>query len=159
MSSAVETNGKPKVAGEIATLGTKRKVQIPKDCMEVLVWSLKPPTELIAELVSPGRIRLHLAADILPALLALLREIDESQPPNESELRAAVHDRYRRLSFQLKGEHSVLLEKRLVAHLGMLPSDKRLLYVEACATFIDVMSLSCRSQRQIDLADEISVTD
>lgn len=153
----ISQEGERETASALATLGTKRRVQIPKACMDILTWPKDDSVELIAELFEPGRVRLYLADKILPKIRAMRTEVQGSNTPDRLELLCAIEDKFNEAMHYTKGEHSVTLEKRIEVYLGVLPQDDRQVFVEATKETIDIMSLTYRNRRLQLLKDSISV--
>lgn len=147
----------PETASDIATLGTKYKIQIPKVCMAIVSWPPDGPVPLVVELVAAGCVRLYLASKKLPELRARRAEIQQDNVPNRLELLSVLDDRYRNAILYTKGsEKSVTLEQRTVVYLGVLPNDDRTLFVEATKETIDIISLTFRNRRLELLKDSTS---
>jgi hypothetical protein len=142
----------------LATLGVGRKVQIPKECMDLISWPLDSPVRLIVELIKAGCVRLHLRSEMLPKIEARRAAVRDGDAPNRLELLGAIDDKYREATLYTQGrEKSVTFEERVVVYLEVLPSDERKLFVEATKQTIDVMSLTYRNRRLESLKDSISV--
>jgi hypothetical protein len=148
----------PETVSDLATLAVK--TQIPADCFAILGWPSQQSTvELVAELVEPGRIRFHLAAKLLPLIQAKRAQIQASASQNRLDLLGAFDDRYGTTSLYngKRGEHTVVVEHRFAAYLGVLPSDDKQILVESTRETVDFMSLTRRYRRQELLRDAISV--
>lgn len=137
------------VAGDLSTVSETYKVHIPKECLAVTNWPSKPslPVPLIAELVEFGRVRLHIEAEIRQKIDALRAEIDQGEAADRFERLGVLHDKYREVKFYTK-EKTVLLKPVIVVYLGVTKNDDRQVFVEARKSFIDIMSLEYRNQRQ-----------
>ena len=154
----IAQEGEQETAGGLATLGTGRKVQIPKDCINLISWPLDRPVQLIAELVEPGCVRLHLESEILQKIQAIRADVRGDDAPNRLELLGAIDDKYRSVTLYTQGrEKSVTFEERTIVYLGVLPADKRKLFVEGTKETIDIMSLTYRNRRLELLRDSTSV--
>lgn len=145
------------VASDVATLTTKLKVHISKPLLAAAGWPTgEGPTDLIAEVLDSGRIRLHLEKSIQPSLDAKRAELAQSD--SADEYIATFNDRYRKASlYRSSTGHDVQFTLIVASHLRVSLEGDRQVYLEAKPSVIDIMSPEFRSKRIRDLRDDTSI--
>jgi hypothetical protein len=139
--------------GSIATLDLRRRFKIPKPILEELGWlGSDPPTELVAEIVDDGHLRIWSARQIGPALESIERELIGISNENSAfsieqgnaSLRA-FHDRYRAVSLR---PSDARVQLPVTLHAIVEPELKAaLLYVELGSNCVEVFSHNARITR------------
>ncbi|MBL6751413.1 MAG: hypothetical protein ISP90_12870 [Nevskia sp.] len=126
---------------------------LPRKILRALGWveGATRVTELYADLVEEGRIRLRLAADV-QARLDVLRVQLGGNGAEHDEVRdriAALYDRHRRLAFDPKAGRVQLTD----AVTTFLPAElETTLYAEPQGAAIDLLTLARRARRLKELA-------
>ena len=133
------------VPSELSALGPDWRFGMPVEIRRALPWLEGTGTvRLIAELVTPGRIRLFLKSDISPQIEAARRVLGDK--PGDGEALAAFDDRWRPVVFY-GSNGSVVLGEIVAVFLLSDPQEAETIFIEARRAFVSVMTLAVRNAR------------
>jgi len=137
---------RPEIVGEIGGVAADGRLVIPVEVRKAVTWLVgKDPVPLIAELVSPGRIRL-LPTSAVQHLLDEARERLTRDHERSLDHLAAFADRYRHVRYY-PSDTRVHFRESVALYLSAGLSGDHPVYVEALGDHIDVMTLSVRNAR------------
>ena len=141
-------------ASGLVLLDPRRRFRVPRALLAALDWEApKGPTQLVAEVVETGRLRLWDKGAVDSRLVELEREIrdmekeDEDRRPSADRYEAlrAFHDRYRELTLRPSDGRVQLPE--ILHSIIDVKQESTHLYVELGIRCLEVFSLHARIER------------
>src|SRR5690349_2362810 len=128
--------------GQLANLGESDRLSIPMDVLRMVEWWTAKPTDVLAELVHGGLIRVYLAEEATPVVHALADELAELPPEVRFERTAILADRYRPL--KLYGDGRLRFTKETAHILGFALGDRPTLFVQSFTKGLEILTLDFR---------------
>lgn len=141
--------------GEPSTLGQDGRLQVPAQVRRAVQWLKgKKPVRLVAELVTPGYLRLYSAEQVGTKIEVTRQRLLDEHPGSEEHL-AAFSDRYRQVSYY-PSDGRVHFSQASAVFLRFAMTDD-LFYIEARGEHISVMTLQLRNERLERLGPDLEL--
>jgi hypothetical protein len=134
-----------RLPGQLANVGASDRLSIPIDVLRSVEWWGDAPTEVVAELVREGLIRIYLKSEAAPMVEVLAGEISALPPEIQFERMAILADRYRPL--KLYGDGRLRFTKETAQMLGFVLGERPTLFVQGFAKGLEILSLAYRMRR------------
>lgn len=152
-----ELSHNPTFAGDLGTIDNLSRLYIPKAVRKTVDFLKNKPKKslgLMAELVSPGHIRLHLRHDA-QLRLDVLRERLIEEHPEPKEVLATLSDKYRLVTYY--PDNRIVIPSAIDVFLRPEgPLDENL-FLESKGLWIDVMTISVRNKRLATYGPELEI--
>jgi hypothetical protein len=135
----------PLQPGQLANMGESDRLSIPVDVLRMVEWWEGKPTDVLAELVHEGLIRVYLAREATPMVEALIEELAGLPAEVRFERTAILADRYHPL--KLYGDGRLRFTKAVAHVLGFTLGERPTLFVQSFPKGLEILSLVFRLER------------
>jgi hypothetical protein len=127
------------------------------ELLRTIEWWQKRATAVLAELVQPGLVRLYSAKEATPLVGTVARKFASRSVDAHVRFESlqALADRYRQLKLYSDGR--VRFTKEVASILEFNLGEKPTLYMQPFGKGLEVMSLSFRERRLLDLIDTTTI--
>ncbi len=115
------------------------------DVLRAVEWWKDETTEVLAELVNEGLIRVYLAEEARPLVETLAQNLAGLPPDIRFERTAVLTDRYRTLTLYADGR--LRFKKEVAQILGFSLGDRCQVFVQSFPKGLEILSLALRMER------------